>query len=104
MGRETMAEEKKVVEDAAADLKLANEKKQRREELIAQLMQAWRVQHPNDQVTAQEQQKFEKQADAQIAAAHPNAQPAARLSKSQEALKEQISKFSNVFQGGRFEF
>ena len=98
-----MAEEKQAAEDVAAALKLANEKKIR-EELIAQLIQRWKGQNQNKEITEEQKQEFERQADAQIAAAHPNAQPAAPLSKSQEALKEQLSKFSDVFQGGRFEF
>ena len=98
-----MAEEKQAAEDVAAALKLANEKKIR-EELIAQLIQRWKGQNQNKEITEEQKQEFERQADAQIAAAHPNAQPPAPLSKSQEALKEQLSKFSDVFQGGRFEF
>lgn len=97
-----MAEEKQAAEDGAAALKLANEKKFR-EERFKQMKSAWLEQHPDGSFSAEEEASFYQKIDAEIKNAAA-AQPAAPLSKSQEALKEQLSKFSDVFQGGRFEF
>lgn len=98
-----MAEEKKVVEDAAAALKLANEK--RRAEFIEAQKQAWLLQNPGLELTPGQEYHIEQIVDAEMAKeAQTNAAPVEPLSKSQEALKEQISKFSSVFKGGRFEF
>ncbi len=104
-------------EAKAAEEQAAHEKKMAEEKRIAELVEA-RVKEMrreycrqqgrsvDDQLIPEKEDDFKDLARRQIAEeeAQAKAGPAAPLSKSQEVLKEQISKFSSVFQGGRFEF